>query len=123
MRDVIFVGSSLKDLRDFPTEAKREAGFALQSVQGGEKPDNAKPLKGFGGAGVQEIIADDEGGTFRVVYTVTLPDAVYVLHAFQKKAKHGIATTKQDLDLIRQRLRDAQGRSAERMRAREERRP
>jgi len=123
MRDVIFVGSSLKDLRDFPTEARREAGFALKSVQFGEKPANAKPLKGFGGASVQEIVADDEGGTFRVVYTVTLPDAVYVLHAFQKKAKHGIATTKQDLDLIRQRLRDAQRRSSEQMRAREERRP
>ncbi len=61
------MGSSLKDLRAFPTEARREAGFALKSVQFGEKPDNAKPLKGFGGAGVQEIVADDEGGTFRVV--------------------------------------------------------
>ncbi|HEY7030524.1 MAG TPA: type II toxin-antitoxin system RelE/ParE family toxin [Thermomicrobiales bacterium] len=123
MRPVVFAGSSREDLRDFPTEARREAGFALETVQSGNKPDNAKPLRGFGGTGVQEIVADDEGGTFRVVYTVTLPDAVYVLHAFQKKAKRGIATPQRDLDLIRQRLRMARERSAKHVRASEERRP
>jgi phage-related protein len=123
MRDVIFVGSSRDDLRRFPAEVRREVGFALETVQGGVKPDNAKPLKGFGGAGVQEIVAADEDGTFRVVHAVTLPDAVYVLHAFQKKSTRGIATAKREIELVRQRLREAQQRSAGRLRAREERRP
>lgn len=88
----------------------------MESVQYGEKPDNAKPLKGFGGAGVQEIVADDEGGTCRVVYAVTLPDAVYVLHAFQKKSTRGVKTTQRDIELIRRRLREAREISAERVR-------
>ena len=116
MRAVIFVGSSRDDLRAFPDEARREAGFALEGAQHGEKPLNAKPLQSFGGAGVQEIVADDEGGTFRVVYTVTLPDAVYVLHAVQKKSTRGIKTTQRDIDLIKRRLREARDISAERRR-------
>jgi phage-related protein len=115
LRDVIFVGTSREDLRAFPDEARREAGYALETVQGGKMPDNAKPLQGFGGAGVQEIVADDEAGTYRVVYTVTLPDAVYVLHAFQKKSKRRIATAKRDIDLVKQRLRWAHELSAERL--------
>lgn len=83
-------------------------------VQLGGKPDNAKPLKGFGGSGVQEIVAGDISGTYRAVYTIALPDAVYVLHAFQKKSTIGIKTSQRDLDLIRQRLREAQRLSKER---------
>ena len=123
MRDVIFVGSSRDDLRAFPEEARREAGFALETVQNGEKPSNAKPLKGFGGAGVQEIVADDEDGTYRVVYTVTLPDAAYVLHAFQKKSTRGVKTAKRDVDLIKRPLREAQEISAERSRMGKGRQP
>ena len=123
MREVIFVGSSRDDLRAFPAEARREAGYALETVQSGETPDNAKPLRGFGGAGVQEIVAGDEGGTYRVVYTVTLPDAVYVLHAFQKKSTRGVKTAQRDIELIRRRLREAQGISAERLRIGKGRRP
>jgi phage-related protein len=76
-------------------------------VQKGEKPANAKPLKGFGGASVLEIVEDFHGDTWRAVYTVAIAERIYVLHFFQKKAKTGIATPKKELDLIRRRLRDA----------------
>ena len=123
MRDVTFVGSSRDDLRALAGEARREVGFALETVQYGEKPDNAKPLKGFGGAGVQEIVADDEGGTYLVVYTVTLPDAVYILHAFQKKSTRWIRTAQRDIEQIKRRLREAEEISAERRGIGKERRP
>lgn len=83
------------------------AGFALYEAQSGEKPDAAKPLKGFGGAGVLEVVANHDGDTYRAVYTVKFRGAVYVLHCFQKKAKRGAATPKPDLDLIERRLRAA----------------
>lgn len=87
-------------------------GYALYLAQMGDKHPDTKPLKGFGGAGVLEAIEDFAGDSYRVVYTVKLPDAVYVLHAFQKKAKRGIATPKRDLDTIRLRLRRAQHHAA-----------
>lgn len=117
MRPLEFVATSRDDLRSFPSDARQQSGYALELAQAGAKPENAKPLRGFGGAGVQEIVADDRGGTFRVVYTVTLPNAVYVLHAFQKKSTSGIKTSQRDIDLIRQRLRVAQMHSDEVMRA------
>jgi phage-related protein len=83
-------------------------GYALYLAQLGDKHDQAKPLKGFGGAGVLEVVEDHDGDTYRAVYTVRIAKAVYVLHVFQKKAKRGIATPKSDLDLIKQRLRAAQ---------------
>jgi phage-related protein len=116
MHDLVWVGSSREDLREFPEEARREAGFALRSVQGGEMPGGAKPLQGFGGAGVQEIVIREDGDTYRVVYTVMLPDAVYVLHAFMKKSKTGSKTPKNDRILVDQRLRAAREISAERTR-------
>ena len=79
-------------------------GYALYLAQTGGKSPDAKPLKGFGGSGVLEIVEDHEGGTYRAVYTVKLAGAVYALHAFQKKSKKGIATPKQDIDLIKERL-------------------
>ena len=82
-------------------------GYALELVQKGEKPANAKPLKGFGGASVLEIVEDFDGDTWRAVYTVAIANAVYVLHVFQKKSKKGIATPKKEIDLIKRRLRDA----------------
>jgi phage-related protein len=79
-------------------------GFALYLAQSGDKHSSAKPLHGFGGAGVLEVVDDYDGDTYRMVYTVRFVGSIYVLHAFQKKSKRGIATTKHDVDLIRDRL-------------------
>ena len=87
---------------------RREFGLELFSAQCGEMPPSAKPLKGFSGAGVLELVADDRGGTYRAVYTVKFHDALYVLHVFQKKSKSGIAMPDRDIELIRERLRRAQ---------------
>jgi phage-related protein len=108
MRPLIWVGPSLGDVREFPDPVKQTFGYALYLAQVGGKHPDAKPLRGFGGAGVLEVVDDFAGDTYRAVYTVRFPSAVYVLHAFQKKAKRGVATPKQDLDLIRARLRRAQ---------------
>jgi phage-related protein/predicted XRE-type DNA-binding protein len=108
LKKVDFVGSSLDDLREFPEEVKQDIGYALFEVQKGGKPASAKPLKGFGGAGVLEIIENSAGDAYRAVYTVRFEKVVYVLHCFQKKSKHGIKTPKQDIDLIKQRLRLAE---------------
>lgn len=107
-KPVVWVGSSLQDLRGFPREVQRTMGYALRVAQLGGKHPDAKPLKGFGGAGVLEVIEDHDGDTYRLVYTVRLEGRVYVLHAFQKKAKRGIATPKHEIDLIRSRLKEAE---------------
>jgi phage-related protein len=107
-RPVIWVGSSRRDLRGFPREVRREIGLALFAAQQGEIDPAAKPLRGFGGGSVLEIVTDQVGGTWRAVYTVRYREAIYVLHAFQKKSKRGIATPKKDVDLIRYRLAEAE---------------
>ena len=107
VKPLYWVGSSLRDLRGFPRAVRRVMGQALDDAQHGEKHPGARPLKGFGGAGVPEIIEDDDGDTFRAVYTVKLAGVVYVLHAFQTKSKRGRTTPKKDIDLIKQRLREA----------------
>jgi phage-related protein len=107
-RPVIWVGSSRRNLRGFPREVRREIGQALFTAQQGETDPSAKPLRGFGGGAVLEIVADQVGGTWRAVYTVRFREALYVLHAFQKKSKRGIATPKKDIDLIRHRLAEAE---------------
>ena len=104
----IFIGSSLKDLRRFPAKVKNRFGFALNAVQEGGEPVAAKALRGFGGRTVLELIEDFDSDTYRAVYTVRFAGVVYVLHAFQKKAKKGIATPQQDIELIKSRLRDAE---------------
>ena len=106
-RPVRWIGSSLKDLKAFPRDVQRQVGGALWEAQIGRKAPFAKPLKGFGGAGVLEIVDDFDGNTYRAVYTVRFGDIVYVLHAFQKKSKRGIATPKAEIDLIEQRLKRA----------------
>jgi phage-related protein len=83
-------------------------GYALYAAQEGEVDASAKPWKGFGGASVLETVAEHRGNTWRAVYTIRYPEAVYVLHVFQKKSKRGVATMKKDLDLIRQRLNEAE---------------
>ena len=106
-KPIRWIGSSLEDLRAFLPEARRSVGYALYFAQMGDKHPSAKPLKGFGGAGVLEIVEDYDGNTFRVVYTVKLSEAVYVLHAFQKKSKKGVRTPKWEMDLVRERLKRA----------------
>ena len=91
-------------MRGFPREVRRDIGPALYAGQQGEIDPAAKPLKGFGGTSVVEIVARHEGDTWRAVYTVRYAEAIYVLHAFQKKSKRGIATPKKELELIRRRL-------------------
>jgi phage-related protein len=113
LKPLEWVGDSLESLKEFPEDVKDIVGYALYLAQSGDKHSCAKPLKGFGGAGVQEIAEDFDGDTYRVVYTVKLAGVVYVLHAFQKKSKHGIATPKQDMDLIKGRLKQAQAHHAE----------
>ena len=107
-KKLFWVGSSRRDLRRFPREVQREMGFALYRAQLGGKHEHAKPLKGFGGAGVLEIVEDLRGDTYRAVYTVWFPEVVYAVHAFQKKAKRARKTPSRDIDVIRRRLREAQ---------------
>jgi phage-related protein len=101
------VGSSRKDLRRFPREVRRDVGIALDAAQLGELDPSAKPLRGFHGAGVIEIRSSFRTDTYRAVYTVQFGEAIYVLHAFQKKAKHGIGTPKQEMAVVRARLDQA----------------
>lgn len=108
VKQLDFIGSSRKDIQEFPDEVKLDIGYALFEVQKGGKPSSAKPLKGFGGAGVLEIIENFYGDTYRAVYTVKFEKVVYVLHCFQKKSKHGIKTLQQDIELIKQRLKTAE---------------
>jgi phage-related protein len=112
-KHVLWVGSSKKDLMAMPDEVKSAFGFALYLAQQGKKHQNAKPLKGFSGAGVLEVIEDNLGDTFRAVYTVKIAEVIYVLHCFQKKSKRGIETPKQEIDLIRDRLKMAQDHAKE----------
>ncbi len=108
MKPLDWIGSSLDDLRDLPDPVQDEIGHALYQVQTGRTPQDAKPLKGFKGAGVLEIVERHDGETYRAIYTVRLVHAVYVLHVFHKKSKRGIATPKADIDLIHQRLKKAE---------------
>jgi len=108
LKRVDFIGSSREDLKKFPEDVKQDIGYALFEAQRGQKPAAAKPLKGFSGAGVLEIVENFTGGTYRAVYTVRFHKVVYVLHCFQKKSKHGIKTSQQDIDLIKQRLKMAE---------------
>jgi phage-related protein len=103
-----FVGSSRDDLSDFPNDVKRCIGLALRTAQKGGRHPDAKPLKGFKGAGVLEIISDFDGNTFRAVYTVRLRGIIYVLHAFQKKSRKGIKTPLNEIEKINSRLKDAE---------------
>jgi phage-related protein len=104
-RALYFVGDSLDVLKALPRPVQRGIGTALRLAQEGNKDPNTKPLKGFGGASVLEVVEDFDGNTYRAVYTVRLRSGIYVLHCFQKKSKSGIATSKRDLDLIQRRLK------------------
>ena len=104
LKPLVWVGSSLDDLKEFPDEVRRVFGFALHLAQQGEKHPDAKPLGGFGGAGVLEVVEAFDGNAFRAVYTVRLAGVVYALHAFQKKSTKGIKTSRADLEKVKARL-------------------
>ena len=113
LRRLEWVGSTKKDLLALPEEVVDVFGYALYLAQTGSKHDQAKPLRGFGSAGVLEVVEDRRGDTYRAVYTVQFAVRVFVLHVFQKKSKSGVATPKPDLDLIKNRLKVAAKRARE----------
>lgn len=100
MRPVSFLGDSLQCLRDFPEDARHDAGYQLDKVQRGEQPDDFKPMQSIG-KGVEELRVTDESGAYRVIYFARRPEAVYVLHAFQKKTR---ATPKREIETARRRF-------------------
>jgi phage-related protein len=106
LKPLIWVADARRVLAEFPEPVQRHVGYALYQAQMGARHVDAKPLKNLA-AGVLEVVSDHRGDTFRTVYTVKLENAVYVLHAFQKKSKHGIATPQSELDLVKQRLKRA----------------
>jgi phage-related protein len=108
LKPVIWVGTSLNDLREFPAPVQDHMGYALYVAQSGGKHPDSKVLSGFGGAGVLEVIKDHRGDTFRAVYTLKHAGRVFVLHAFQKKSKGGRKTPRREIELIKQRLREAE---------------
>ena len=108
LKPIFWIAGSLKDLRDLPDDVQSVFGFALYQAQRGGKHISAKPLKGFGGAGVLEIVEDHQGSTFRVVYAVKFPMVLYVLDAFQKKSKRGAKTPAVNIDRIKKRLKLAE---------------
>src|ERR1700704_5810545 len=104
-KPVQWTGSSRDDLRSFPDEVRRVMGFAINDAQNGAEHPRARALKGFGGRSVLEIVDDEDGDTYRAVYTVRFAGVVYVLHAFQKKSKKGIETPKRDIEEIKARFK------------------
>ncbi|HET6233321.1 MAG TPA: type II toxin-antitoxin system RelE/ParE family toxin [Longimicrobiaceae bacterium] len=108
LKPVEWVGSSKKDLKQFPEQVQDVVGRSILDAQFGDTPPNAKPLSGFGSAGVLEVVEDHDRATYRAVYTVRFRNVIYVLHAFQKKSTHGIATPKHEVELIRERYKAAE---------------
>ena len=108
LKPVVWVGSTRNDLRAFPDPVQDHMGYAIYVAQRGGKHSDAKVLAGFGGAGVLEVVKDFRGDTFRAVYTLRYAGAVYVVHVFQKKSKTGRETPRRDIELIEQRLREAE---------------
>ena len=107
-RPVEWIGSSYRDFVSFPDAVQDTMGHALYLAQTGRLHSSAKPLKGFGGAGVVELVEDDQHGTYRAVYTVKFESAIYVLHAFQKKSKKEFKTPREEIELVRRRLKLAE---------------
>jgi phage-related protein len=112
-KPVFWVASSRKDLKKFPKGVRQTVGQALFDAQTGGKHPDAKPLKGFHGAGVLEVVGDDNGNTYRAVYTVKFAGVVYVLHAFQKKSKSGAKTPAEEIEKAKARLKEAEKHYAE----------
>jgi phage-related protein len=106
MKPIRFLGNSLKSLREFPEDARQDAGYQLDQVQRGKQPADFKPIPSVG-KGVEELRVWDDSGTYRVIYVARLHDAVYVLHAFQKTTR---ATSKQDVEIATNRYAELRGR-------------
>jgi phage-related protein len=113
VKPLYWIGSSKKDLKALPEDVQDVFGYALYLAQVGKKHVEAKPLQGFGSAGVLEVVEDWQGDTYRAVYTVRFTAAVCVLHVFKKKSTKGVRTPKHDLDVIRERLRVAEATAKE----------
>jgi phage-related protein len=107
-KSLVWIGTSKEDLLDLPRKVQKEFGYALYLAQLGMEHMHVKPLMGFGGRGVLEVIEDDTGGTYRAVYTVKFKEAIYVLHVFQKKSKKGKETPKEEMEIIKRRLKIAE---------------
>ena len=107
MKPLEWLADTQEELKGFPRQVQREIGLALMAAQLGDKAPTAKPLKGYRGGGVLEIVENHDSGTYRAVYTLKYRGVVYLLHVFKKKSKRGIATPKKELDLIRRRLKTA----------------
>ncbi len=112
-KPVFWVGSSRKDLKRFPKTVRQTFGQALFDAQTGTKHPDAKPLRGFSGAGVLEVVDDYVGSAYRAVYTVKFAGVVYMLHAFQKKSKRGARTPAQEIEKVKARLKEAEKHHAE----------
>jgi phage-related protein len=108
IKEVAWVGSSYKDLKAMPDDVQDVFGYALHLAQIGKKSDHAKPLKGFGSAGILEVVENNDGNAYRAIYTVRFENMIYVLHCFQKKSSRGIETPKPEMDLVRERLKAAE---------------
>ena len=108
LKPVRWIGSSREDLKTFRRPVQRDVGEALYAAQRGVEYPSVRALKGFGGRAVLEIVAPHAGDAYRAVYTVRFHDAIYVLHAFQKKSKKGIATPQREIELVKQRLAAAE---------------
>src|ERR1700692_1096977 len=107
-KPTIWIGSSKDDLRSFPDEVRRVMGFAIHHAQTGDEHPRTKALKGFGGRSVLEVVDDEDGDTYRAVYTVRFAGMIYVLHAFQKKSKKGVERPKREIEVIKARLKVAE---------------
>jgi phage-related protein len=105
VKPVHWLANTRQTLSELPAEVSKNIGYALWFAQLGDKHPSAKPLRGFGGAGVLEVVEDFAGDTFRAVYTLRFAKAIYVLHVFQKKSKSGIKTPKHEIALIESRLK------------------
>jgi phage-related protein len=105
VKEIYWIGSAKDDLDALPSLVQDTFGYALHLAQTGKKHPDAKPLQGFGGAGVLEVVESFHGNAYRAVYTVKIADAIYVLHVFQKKSTKGSETPKPDMELIRERLK------------------
>jgi phage-related protein len=108
LKPVIWIGSSRRDLSAIPEAVQGDFGYALYVAQQGGTHRKSKPLKGFGGAGVVEIVSDYRSDTYRCIYTVRIAGSVYVLHVFQKKSKKRLETPKVEIERVKQRLREAE---------------
>ena len=107
LKPAFWIAGSKQDLRECPAEVRSEIGHAIEIAQRGGKDPSAKPLKGFGDAGVLEVVENHRGDTYRAVYTVRFAEALYVLHVFQKKSKSGMATPQHEMNLIERRFKTA----------------